>query len=812
VRADLPTGTVTFLFTDIEGSTRLIEELGEEAYVGALAEHRRLLREAFTSHGGVEVDTQGDAFLYAFADAAAAVAAGLDGQQALAAGPVRVRIGLHTGEPVLTGEGYAGRELHRAARIAAVGHGGQVLLSAATAALVEESTTELGEHRLKDFANPVELFQLGAERFPPLKTVANTNLPRPASSFIGRERETAEVAQLVRQRRLVTLSGPGGSGKTRLAIEAAAELIGAFKAGVFWVGLATVRQPSLVLATVSGTLGASVGLAEYVGEREMLLLLDNLEQVIECASELASLAEACPNLHMLVTSRELLRVRGEVEYPVPPLAEPEAVALFSERAGLAPDETLGELCRRLDNLPLAVELAAARTAILTPTQILERLAQRLDLFEGGRDSDARQRTLRATIEWSHDLLDDDEKRLFACLAVFEGGGTLDAVEEVACGDLDTLHSLVDKSLLRHRSGRFWMLETIREFALEKLGQSLLDRDMREEHAAYFLGWAAEAGTRAEESIDDAATVFRGIDAELPNIRSAIDWRRAREEQHQLLEVVSRLTDYAWNRPGGDDLLSVVEEIDPNSLSEDERLRWLGLVSFYRSWTDPAGADEAGRAFLKAAEARGDPVHTRDALTLLGISAMMRGELEASEHFFREANPLLERDGLCWRNNLAAVLRLQGRLAEAADELAFQISFYEAHSSDFGVAVAQAALAEIEVERANPARAVQLLHAGLPQLAARGGTNLDDPIRTAAKLALAAGDAEVAAVLLGAFEAMANRLLHARDRAELDDLAAAIATWTGEGEYQILHDQGSRMTSDEVVERIQLVLDQQTAKL
>src|SRR5207253_1021625 len=318
-----PSGTVTFLFTDIEGSTRLIEELGEEGYVKALAEHRRLLRGAFS--GGVEVDTQGDAFLYAFRHPAEALAAAAQGQQALESGPVRVRMGLHTGEPLLTGEGYAGRELHRAARIAAAGHGGQVVVSAATRALVDGDLTELGEHRLKDFEEPVALFQLGRERFPPLKTISNTNLPRPASSFVGREREWEDLLGLLRNgSRLVTLSGPGGSGKTRLAHEVASELVPAFKAGVFWVGLATLRDPALVTDTIAQTLGAKDGLADHLSERELLLLLDNFEQVVEAAAELSELLEQCPNLRLLVTSRELLRIAGEVEYQVPPLAEPEA--------------------------------------------------------------------------------------------------------------------------------------------------------------------------------------------------------------------------------------------------------------------------------------------------------------------------------------------------------------------------------------------------------------------------------------------------------------------------------------------------------
>src|SRR5919198_1676399 len=410
--SQLPSGTVTFLFTDIEGSTRLIEELGEDGYVQALAEHRRLLRAAFSDRGGVEVDTQGDAFLYAFRDPAEALAAAGQAKQSLESGPVTVRMGLHTGEPRLTGEGYAGRELHRAARIAACGHGGQVVVSAATRALVEGDLTELGEHRLKDFDEPVWLFQLGSDRFPPLKTISNTNLPRPASSFVGREREIDELASLLREgARLLTLTGPGGSGKTRLAIEAAAEVVPEFRNGVFWVGLAPLRDPALVIDTIAQMLGAKDGLGEHIAERELLLLLDNFEQVVEAAPELAALVEACPNLRLLTTSRELLRIRGEIEYAVPPLAEPEAVELFCARSWLERDDTIAELCRRLDNLPLAVELAAARTNVLSPTQILGRLSQRLDLLKGGRDAQARQRTLRATIDWSYQLLSGEEQRL-----------------------------------------------------------------------------------------------------------------------------------------------------------------------------------------------------------------------------------------------------------------------------------------------------------------------------------------------------------------------------------------------------------------
>jgi NB-ARC domain len=285
----------------------------------------------------VEVDTQGDAFFVAFGSATAAVEAAGEAQHALASDPVRVRMGLHTGTPHLAGEGYVGADVHLGARIVAAGHGGQVLVSGATRELVPDGLTDLGEHRLKDFAEPVWIFQLGSGRFPPLRTISNTNLPRPASAFVGRERERAELVSLLREgARVVTLCGPGGSGKTRLAVEAAAELVSEFRNGVFWVGLAALRDPALVVESIGQALGAKESLAEHIGERELLLLLDNFEQVVEASPEVSSLVSACPNLRVLATSRELLRVQGERAYPVPPLAQPEAVTLFCDRGGVVP--------------------------------------------------------------------------------------------------------------------------------------------------------------------------------------------------------------------------------------------------------------------------------------------------------------------------------------------------------------------------------------------------------------------------------------------------------------------------------------------
>jgi predicted ATPase/class 3 adenylate cyclase len=539
MRRDLPTGTVTFVFTDIEGSTRLLEELGSDRYGELLSQHHHVCRVAWAAHGGVEVDTAGDAFFVAFPTASGALAATGEAQQALTALGLRVRMGVHTGEVQVGETGYVGFEVHRAARIAAAAHGGQVVVSgpAATAAGVDR-LVELGEHRFKDVSEPVAIFQLGEGSFPPLKTLSNTNLPRPASSFVGRERELAEVVERVeRGARLVTLTGPGGSGKTRLALEAATTLVPAFKAGVFWVGLAALRDPELVPETIAQTLGAKDRLAEHIGERELLLLLDNLEQVIDAAPDVSRLLRECPSLAIVVTSRELLRVDGEVEYAVPPLAEPEAVALFHERAGLEPSEEIRDLCARLDNLPLAVELAAARTRVLSPTQILERLSQRLDLLKGGRDADPRQQTLRATIEWSYDLLSEHEQRLFRALAVFAGGCTLEAAEHVAGADLDTLQSLVEKSLLRFTSHRYWMLETIREFASECLRESGQAAVLERQHRQFFLD-LADSNAPGGYVVELGAV--QRIVSERDNLRAAIHAAAESQDWPFIAEALSFL--------------------------------------------------------------------------------------------------------------------------------------------------------------------------------------------------------------------------------------------------------------------------------
>ncbi len=565
VRRDLPSGTVTFLFTDIDGSTRLLHELGAEVYAEALAEHRQVIRDACSRQDGIEVDTQGDAFFFAFPTAPGALAAAREMTDALASGRVQVRIGLHTGTPLLTEEGYVGGDVHRAARIAAAGHGGQVLVSSSTAQLAELELTDLGEHRLKDLSAAERIYQLGESDFPALKSLYRTNLPVPATAFLGREQELAEVLSLLSREdtRLLTLTGPGGTGKTRLALQAAAETSETFPDGIWWVPLAPLRDPALVLETAAQVVGSKNGLAEHISDKSMLCLFDNFEQVVEAGAGLADLLASCPNLEILVTSRERLRVSGEQTYPVPPLAEPDGVALFAARAravdpSFTPSEAVSELCLRLDSLPLALELAAARTALFSPEQLLERLAQRLDLLTGERDADPRQQTLRATIEWSYDLLIAEEQRLFCRLAVFAGGCTYESAEEIAAADPDMLQSLLDKSLVRKRDSklgqRYWMLETIREYATEGLDASDEAEELRQRHAAHFLGLAEEA----EAHLATGGKWLDRLDVEVDNLRSALDFATGTEPQ-RALRAAAALDDFWWMRGHNSEGLSRLEK-------------------------------------------------------------------------------------------------------------------------------------------------------------------------------------------------------------------------------------------------------------
>src|SRR5215211_4500316 len=577
--ASPPTGTLTFLFTDIEGSTRLWEH-DAPAMQGALARHDELLRSVIGERGGYVFKTVGDAFCAVFPTAPDALEAALDVQRRLLSSeweqtrPLRVRMALHTGAAEERDGDYFGPPLNRVARLLSAAYGGQVLLSLTTQELVRDQLPadvelqDLGKHRLKDLGRPEHVFQLATSDltagFPPLRTldVHPNNLPMQPTPLVGREREVREVAERVRseEARLLTLTGPGGTGKTRLGLQIAADLLEEFSDGAFFVALATITEPALVASTIARSLtvkeSAEQSLIEslknYLRDKHLLLVLDNFEQVLEGSSLVESLLGACPKLKVLATSRIPLKLYGEQEYLVPPLSLPdpgvmlplevltqyEAVRLFVVRARAAKadfevtDENapaVAEICASLDGLPLAIELAAARVKVLTPQKMLDRLSDPLKfLTKGARDLPERQRTLRATMEWSHALLEVGEKALFARLSVFAGGCTLEAIE-VVCGAaegdspvevLDGVESLVDKSLLKEEvigaEPRFVMLETVHQYAREKLEESGEAGELRRLHAQYFLALAeeelgtVEAGGRREwfQLLEDDFYFFR----------------------------------------------------------------------------------------------------------------------------------------------------------------------------------------------------------------------------------------------------------------------------------------------------------------
>jgi predicted ATPase/class 3 adenylate cyclase len=656
VRPDvsLPHGTVTFLFTDIEGSTRLLQELGD-GYADVLAEHHRMLREEFARHGGVEVGTEGDSFFVAFAKASDALAAAHAGREALADGPIRVRMGLHTGEPMVTEEGYVGIDVHRAARIAAAGHGGQILVSQATRDLAgADRLRDLGVHRLKDLAAPERLYQLDDGEFPPLKSVDQTNLPVQPTPFVGRERELAEVLELLDSHRIVTLTGPGGSGKTRLALQVAAESVERYGDGVWFVSLAAVRDPNLIEPTIARVVGGPDDLFEFLAGKRTLLVLDNLEQLLPDAADVVLRLDA----RILATSRSRLNVATEQEFPVPTLPFDDATALFTQRARqlephFEPNAAVRQIAERLDGLPLGLELAAARVKVLTPEQILERLGRSLDLLtSGAHDAPERQRTLRGTVEWSYQLLTSDEQLLFARLAVFAGGFELEAAEAVCSAELDVLQSLVDKNLLRHgEDGRFFMLGTIKELALEKLRDLSDEPSPRRRHDDYFVALAEKLDARERLSgmRDLSAESLNRFELELPSFRATL----AGLVEGGRNEATARLGAALWrfwlNRAQYRDAANWLEQAptDDARLPLDVRAAALGAagaIAFY-THDDIDGAESFWREGLELRRAQDDPYELGAALSWLSSIAWRRGDLDVAIGYHKQALPLFERAGV-----------------------------------------------------------------------------------------------------------------------------------------------------------------------
>ena len=662
----LPTGTVTFVFTDIEGSTVLVRELGT-AWGEVLRAHGEIVRGELEREGGAEIGTEGDSFFAVFASPAAAVRAVVATQRALAshAWPegtdVRVRMGVHTGEGTLVGDGYVGIDVHRAARIGDAGHGGQILLSEATEGLIQQSLPEgvtlldLGEHRLKDLPHPEHLFQLSIEGlpqdFPELRSLdaRPNNLPAQMSSFIGREDVIREVQSALEGARLLTLTGPGGTGKTRLALETGHRLLPTFPDGVWFVDLSPVTDPSVVLTEIAVALdlvrdpGASVFecLEAHLRDRTILLILDNFEQVLDAAMPLEHLLSHAPGLKVIVTSRSVLSIYGEREYAVPPLrlpqdtgatapaalSESEAVSLFVERArAVRPDFELteanaaavAEICSRLDGLPLAIELAAVRVNVLTPQAILPRLDERLSLLTSGpRSLPERQRTLRGAIDWSYQLLEEPERRLFGRLAMFSGGGPLESIEAICDGDLgapilDLLGALVDDSLLRRTETpdgevRFQMLETIREYATERLEAEPDAAEVHERHARHFL----ELATRAEPHLVGAEQKewLDRFDREHGNIRAALKWSIQAGEVEAGQQAAGAIWRF-WHQRGhlmeGRRKLEHLLEVEGGAARTPARFKALNGAGGLAYWqNDYAAAERFYREALEIARERDD---------------------------------------------------------------------------------------------------------------------------------------------------------------------------------------------------------------
>jgi predicted ATPase/DNA-binding SARP family transcriptional activator len=824
----LPEGTVTLLATDIEGSTRLLHELGVEHYAETLQEHRRLLREAFVRHGGVEVDTQGDAFLISFSTAPAAFSAAESALSSLSSGPIRVRIGLHTGAPIVTNEGYVGVDLHRVARIAAAGHGGQLLVSETTARLVDDADLrDLGEHRLKDLTAPVRLYQLGDEEFPPLKTLHQTNLPVQSTPLVGRTSELRAVRDLLARSRLVTLTGPGGSGKTRLALQAAAELPDNYPDGVWWVSLAALRDPGLVEPAIAQVVGAKGSLTDHLRSKQLLLLLDNFEHLLETCSRISALLSEAPGVQVLVTSRERLGLAAEHEYTVPTMVPVEAIALYTVRArqltaDFEPDDAVAEICRRLDGLPLAIELAAARVKVLRSDQILDRLAHSLDLLtSGSRDAPERHQTLRATIEWSYDLLDEDEQELFVRLGVFSGGCTLEAAEEVCGADIDTLQALVEKNLLRRTDeARFLMLETIKEFAEAGLDQSSRATETREAHAQLITVLARRAGNAQWGSED--TRVFEELAQEQDNVRAALTWMGTSGRFIDQLDLVAGVSEF-WEARGayreglhwaGEALAGT---LGIRSATRAAVLRWAGVFAGY------VGDLEDANRYLQESLSIFRDCGTQDeiarALATLGVYATVSEDFEGASRFFEQAlsesscaDPATRAFIL---GNQADLALQQGDYENALSTLAKALELQRELESERGIGwtLCNMAFCLFQLGREEDALAAS-------REAVTRSTSVIDVSQLIGGFTLLGAisarrdDARTAAALLGFAGALIDQSAFIYRGAEAEvyrKTAEVVAQLIGEEEYAKEYARGESMTLSEAVEYALASLDKASAR-
>ncbi len=713
----LPTGTVTFLFTDIEGSTTLLQRLGDRRYAEVLAEHRRLLREAFAEGHGQEVDTQGDAFLVAFSRARDAVGTAVAAQRALTghAWPdgalLRVRMGLHTGEPVSETGGYVGLDVHRAARVCSAGHGGQILLSQAVGILAAPdlppgvSLRDLGTHRLKDLREPEHLLQvvhpdLRAD-FPPVKSldVFPNNLPVQLTSFIGREQEQAEVRRLLSATRLLTLTGSGGAGKTRLALQVAADVTKGYPDGVWLAELAPIADPALVPKTVASALGVpeqpgrdmTETLVDALRPKALLLVLDNCEHLLAaCADLAAALLRACPQVLILATSREGLGVPGETVWRVPSLSLPDdvhhlpssvdlvlydAVRLFVDRAvvttpGFAVTNqnapAVAQVCKRLDGIPLAIELAAARVKVLAVEQIAARLDDRFRLLTGGsRTVLPRHQTLQAAMDWSYHLLSEPERMLLRRLSVFTGGWTLEAAEAVSSGNgvetdkiLDLLTSLVDKSLVlaetQRGEARHRLLETVRQYGRDRLGEAHEAAIVRRRHRDWYLRLAEEAepNLRGPEQL----AWLERLETEHDNFRAALEWSTTESDGAEATVRLAGALYWFWFVRGYwtearrwlDTALARGTDASPFVLPKTI------AAAVYFAWRlgDHARATALGEQGLALCRRLGDQKHAASLLIWLGISALRQGNDDRARALYEESLHSSRALGDTWLTALA----------------------------------------------------------------------------------------------------------------------------------------------------------------
>jgi predicted ATPase/class 3 adenylate cyclase len=831
---ELPSGTVTLLFTDIEGSTVLAERLADR-WPGVLGEHNRILREAFSAHGGIELGAEGDALFVAFTNAAEAAAAAADAQRALAAhgwpaeGSIRVRMGLHSGEPTATADGYVGLDMHRAARVAAAAHGAQVLLSQTTRDLLPQTLDgltfrDLGDHRLKDLTGPQRLHQLCINGlradFPPPRTLEGrvTNLPAQPTPLVGRDRELEAVRTLLltENTRMVTLTGPGGTGKTRLALQVAADAVDEFPGGVYGVLLAPVMDPEVVQLELAHVLGIEEMPTQPIIEvlkaglagRRTLILFDNFEHVGAAASLLAELLAACPRLKLLVTSREPLRIAAERQYPVPPLPESEAVMLFVERArAVRPDFELtdetapivAEICERLDGLPLAVELAAAWSKVLPPPALLRRLERRLELpVSRSADVPARQSTLREAIAWSYDLLSYEERRLHARLSVFMGGCTVEAAERVADPDgelgidvLEGIASLVDRSLLREGEDdqdepRFAMLATIREYAREHLEQTGEEDVLLRRHALEFARFAeeAEAGLRTGNQL----LWFSRLESEHDNLRAALDSSAANEDDETALRLGGALG-WFWYAHGHalegcarlDDVLARTENAPAELRARP--MYALGVLLDQRG--EPERAAELVERSLAVFREHGEQESVARALNSLGTIKRGLGDLEAARSLLEESirvrRELGDEPGTAGAlSNLGVLAFDQGDLDEAEARFTETLTLDRVHGNEWGAAVALDGLTGVALERGDYDRAGEFIRdtlAAAERLADRDLVAFG--LEKAAVLAAAEGNAARAGRLAGAADELRESAGFERSRFDREWLERHLSAVAGE---------------------------------